>query len=477
MAGSFASRSAVTAADCRYVADVTQASAQEAGVLAKGKILVRAKQEKRAVGPLQRFTQLMPKSVEGSQYYARALAGTDYTAETAKEAERSIRLDSSEADIWRIWAEALVDLKNYPGALKAYEGLKRRTALVNQDMAKYGNALVGVGREEEAFGVLLEATKDTMNCEPFYTLGTLYMKAGRSAQAETAFERALAGVGELVATLRQAGAEVAVVLGDLVLQHRVVAPGVPGQLRDQAVVLVPVVAEVGEDEVGRPVTLERLEVLLHPGAGVGEEAVAVRVDDVVGVAGFLHPGDRVDVIVTMQPRDGASYASKIVLQSVKVLAVGQHLELRGKEAEKANPVTVATLMVTGDDSERLALAAAYERGDFSRIYLLDLSGRVVTVEPAGQNAPGADLHTLPHVQAALASGRQVNVAAPGVLPGHRPLGLAVSHETDARQDGVRHGFDGATELLYARADRAFLVRSSPSRFAGSAVPACTARAG
>jgi pilus assembly protein CpaB len=66
----------------------------------------------------------------------------------------------------------------------------------------------------------------------------------------------------------------------------------------------------------------------------------------------------VDVIATMQPRDGAPQTSKIVLQSVKILAVGQHLELRGKDAEKANPVTVATLMVTGDDSERLALAAS-----------------------------------------------------------------------------------------------------------------------
>ncbi|ACL66341.1 Flp pilus assembly protein CpaB [Anaeromyxobacter dehalogenans 2CP-1] len=90
----------------------------------------------------------------------------------------------------------------------------------------------------------------------------------------------------------------------------------------------------------------------------GMRAVAVRVDDVVGVAGFLHPGDRVDVIVTMQPREGVPYTSKIVLQNVKVLAVGQHLELRGKDAEKPNPVTVATLMVTGDESERLALSAS-----------------------------------------------------------------------------------------------------------------------
>ena len=104
-------------------------------------------------------------------------------------AAAGFRLDSSEADIWRIWAEALVDLKSYPGALKAYEGLKRRTPLVNQDMAKYGNALVGVGREEEALGVLLEATKDTANCEPFYTLGTLYMKKQNWIKAAEMFEK------------------------------------------------------------------------------------------------------------------------------------------------------------------------------------------------------------------------------------------------------------------------------------------------
>ncbi|WP_242395469.1 Flp pilus assembly protein CpaB, partial [Anaeromyxobacter oryzisoli] len=96
-----------------------------------------------------------------------------------------------------------------------------------------------------------------------------------------------------------------------------------------------------------------LATLLAPGA----RAVAVRVDDVVGVAGFLHPGDRVDVIATMKPRDEAPFVSKIILQDVKVLAVGKDLEQRAKDAEKAKPATVATVMVTPEESERLALAA------------------------------------------------------------------------------------------------------------------------
>ena len=73
--------------------------------------------------------------------------------------------------------------------------------------------------------------------------------------------------------------EVAVVLRDLVLEHEVVPPGVPGEVRDEPVVLVPVVPVVGEDEVGRALALERLERLLHRRAGVGQEPVPELVHD------------------------------------------------------------------------------------------------------------------------------------------------------------------------------------------------------
>jgi pilus assembly protein CpaB len=58
----------------------------------------------------------------------------------------------------------------------------------------------------------------------------------------------------------------------------------------------------------------------------------------------------------MQPAQSAPYVSKIVLQNVKVLAVGKDVEHRGKNAREATPVTVATLMVTSEESERLALS-------------------------------------------------------------------------------------------------------------------------
>jgi pilus assembly protein CpaB len=85
-------------------------------------------------------------------------------------------------------------------------------------------------------------------------------------------------------------------------------------------------------------------------------AAAVRVDDVVGVAGFIHPEDRVDVIVTLKTQNNEP-ASKVILQNVKVLAVGQQLEIEEKSRGKALPVTVATLLVTPEQSEKLALAA------------------------------------------------------------------------------------------------------------------------
>ncbi len=89
----------------------------------------------------------------------------------------------------------------------------------------------------------------------------------------------------------------------------------------------------------------------------GMRAVAVRVDDVVGVAGFIHPGDSVDVIVTMQAGSGPPM-SKIVLQNIRVLAVGKQVERNDREMSKAMPATVATLMVNSDESEKLALAAS-----------------------------------------------------------------------------------------------------------------------
>ena len=68
-------------------------------------------------------------------------------------------------------------------------------------------------------------------------------------------------------------AQIAVVLGDLVLQDQVVSERVPGQVGDQAVVLMPVVAVVSEHQIGVELPLQGLEPVLDRAAekGAGQE--------------------------------------------------------------------------------------------------------------------------------------------------------------------------------------------------------------
>lgn len=85
----------------------------------------------------------------------------------------------------------------------------------------------------------------------------------------------------------------------------------------------------------------------------GFRAVSVEVDEVVGVAGFVLPGTRVDVLATVDPAGGRGDAgSRLILQDVEVLAAGQETETPGEPVD----ATVVTLLVTPPQAERLTLA-------------------------------------------------------------------------------------------------------------------------
>jgi len=86
-----------------------------------------------------------------------------------------------------------------------------------------------------------------------------------------------------------------------------------------------------------------------------KRAMAVKVDDVVGVAGFLHPGHKVDVLVSIDdPGGDRSQVTKTVLQNIPVLSVGtQSQESIDKGAKR---VTVVTLEVDLEEGEKLTLA-------------------------------------------------------------------------------------------------------------------------
>jgi pilus assembly protein CpaB len=92
--------------------------------------------------------------------------------------------------------------------------------------------------------------------------------------------------------------------------------------------------------------------------GEGRRAITVRVNDVIGVAGFALPGNFVDIIVNTQKegeRNGNTdqNISKIVLERILVLAVAQEV---GRDETKPRVVNAVTLEVTPDQAEKLDLA-------------------------------------------------------------------------------------------------------------------------
>jgi pilus assembly protein CpaB len=106
--------------------------------------------------------------------------------------------------------------------------------------------------------------------------------------------------------------------------------------------------------------------LAAPGAGAGlaatipqgMRAVAVRVNDIVGVAGFVIPGSHVDILIAGNPPGGnasAGTVTKTLLQNMTVLSAGQNIQ---KDAEgKPVSVPVVNVLVTPEQAEILSLAS------------------------------------------------------------------------------------------------------------------------
>ena len=90
----------------------------------------------------------------------------------------------------------------------------------------------------------------------------------------------------------------------------------------------------------------------------GKRAVAIRVNDVTSVAGFVTPGMRVDVLILGSPPNGAATMgtqTKTLLQNMEVLSAGQQIE-RDKEGKPVS-VPVVNMLVTPEQAEILSLAS------------------------------------------------------------------------------------------------------------------------
>jgi pilus assembly protein CpaB len=126
--------------------------------------------------------------------------------------------------------------------------------------------------------------------------------------------------------------------------------------RLEEVVDRPVISAIQADE---PVVEARVAVKgsgmgLGPLIPPGMRAISVRVNDVVGVAGFVLPGMRVDVLVTGKPPDRGDTETRTVLQNITVLSAGQSIAVDGKSQPIVAPVV--TLLVSPAEAEALTLS-------------------------------------------------------------------------------------------------------------------------
>jgi len=127
---------------------------------------------------------------------------------------------------------------------------------------------------------------------------------------------------------------------------------------------------------------EGLTALIEPGM----RAVSVQVNEISGVSGFIQPGTRVDVLFTRTFSNGDA-ATTTILQNIKVVAYGRQLDASAKlESRDTTRPTVATLLVTQEEAQKVVLAQ--QRG---RIQLVLRNGLDDKVDEFSDPIAAADL--------------------------------------------------------------------------------------
>ena len=117
------------------------------------------------------------------------------------------------------------------------------------------------------------------------------------------------------------------------------------------VVLMPI--DVNEAVLATKITGPGQRATLSAVLGEGLKAVTIRVNDVEGVAGFVLPGDHVDVMLTRQGEKNTA-ATDVVIEDARVLAIDQ---LADERSDKPSVVKAVTLEVAATDGQKIALAS------------------------------------------------------------------------------------------------------------------------
>jgi pilus assembly protein CpaB len=135
----------------------------------------------------------------------------------------------------------------------------------------------------------------------------------------------------------------------------------PTDLKDR-VIIAPL-------KLNEPITEDKLAPTSVKTGGVsailqpGMRAIAVKGDKIIGISGFINPGNRVDVIVTVEEPQTKKIKSKTFLENLLVLATGT--QVQKNEKGEPMPVDVYTLEVTPEQAEKVALAASEGRLQFA----------------------------------------------------------------------------------------------------------------
>ncbi len=153
---------------------------------------------------------------------------------------------------------------------------------------------------------------------------------------------------------------------------------------------------------------------LPPAIPAGMRALSVRVNDVIGVAGYVLPGTHVDVVATVTPTEQhTDITSKVILTNVQVLTAGTKIE-RDVEHNKPVAVSVVTLLVDPAEAERLTLASTEGKIQLALRNPLDK-----TMPQTPGIRPAALLGFVPAARASAAS-RQTAAPRPVRLPDPPP---------------------------------------------------------
>ena len=164
----------------------------------------------------------------------------------------------------------------------------------------------------------------------------------------------------------------------------------------------------------------------------GMRAVALRVDDVISVAGFVTPGTRVDMMLTIQPPGNTEFITRTIIQNLEVASAGpQYIP-----DPEGNPilVSVLTLYVTPEQAEQVALASKQGQIQFALRNQLDVRE---------SRTPGIRLSRLLTLGAAPApSGGATRNAPP---PATRETGNTLEILRGAQRSIVRYGRGGGNQ--------------------------------